>query len=379
MKVALVTHYFPSHRGGIERVAAELAKRLAAQHGAQVVWHASDCDAPPELPGVQCVPANTSNAVEERFGVPYPIWTPGALRALAASVRSADVLHLHDCLYVPNIVASRAARRAGLPALVTQHVGMVPYRNPALRWALAAAYRTLGRSVLGGATEVVFVSDTVRRFFERFVAFRSAPDLLCNGVDSAVFFPTTPGRRRELRASMAIGSDAPLFLFVGRFVEKKGLGLLRELARQLPQIHWLLAGWGAIEPERWELSNVRVLRDRSAEELAHLYQAADLLVLPSVGEGFPLVVQEAMACGTPALVGVDTAAACPDARAMLLSEAVDGVDAVSRWERRLRELVLQPETLSTLRAPVAEYAATRWSWDACAQRYAEILSRLAAR
>ena len=59
-----------------------------------------------------------------------------------------------------------------------------------------------------------------------------------------------------------------------------------------------------------------VHRNLSQAELPPLYQAADLLVLPSVGEGFPLVVQEAMACGTPALVGDETAAGCPEAGAV---------------------------------------------------------------
>ena len=130
-----------------------------------------------------------------------------------------------------------------------------------------------------------------------------------------------------------------------------------------------------LDPERWGLPNVAVVRGRSGGELAQLYQAADLLVLPSTGEGFPLVVQEAMACGTPALAGTDTAAGCPDAAAVLLSEEVTGADAVARWERRVRGLVGSRE-LAALRPAVAAYAAKSWSWEQCAARYAALLHEL---
>jgi glycosyltransferase involved in cell wall biosynthesis len=379
MRIALLTHYYPAHRGGIELVAGEIAKRLAATHGADIAWHASDCDPAPSIPGVTCVPAASCNEVERRVGVPYPLWSPAALRAVGRAVRAADVVHLHDSLYLPNLAAYAAARRAGRPVLVTQHVGMIPYRNPALRWLLSAAYRRLARRVLEGAAQVVFVSETVRRYFASFVRFGAPPLVVANGVDTALFRPADEERRRALRAELQVPPEVPLLLFVGRFVEKKGLPVLQQLAARLPHARWLFAGWGPLDPERWGLANVSVLRGRSGDGLVPLYQAADLLVLPSTGEGFPLVVQEAMACGTPALVGSDTAAGCPDAAEALLCEDTGGADAALRWERRIRALTGAREPLSSMRPRVASYAAASWSWDNCVQRYAELFQRCRAR
>src|SRR4029077_12878375 len=121
-----------------------------------------------------------------------------------------------------------AARLAGRPILVTQHVGMIPYRNRALRALLKAAYAVLGRLVLGGASRVVFVSDSVRRYFSGFVRFQAPPLLVANGVDTSVFHPPVEESRAALR--LQLGAGTPQLLFVGRFVEKKGLPALRQLA-----------------------------------------------------------------------------------------------------------------------------------------------------
>ena len=375
MRLTLVTHYFPAHRGGVELLAAEIARRLAARHGTEVSWHASDCDRPPSLPGVTCFPARSWNGIERRTGVPYPLWSFGALRGLARAARKAQVVHVHDCLYLPNLVAYAAARWAGRPVLVTQHIGIVPYRNPLLRVAQVFAYSVFARIVLGGAHQVVFYSDTVQHYFAQFISFRAAPQLVPNGVDTAVFQPVDEGHRAALRASAGVKPDGALLLFVGRFVEKKGLPLLRELAARVPEATWVFAGWGPLDPEAWGLPNVKVVRGRSGTELAPLYQAADLLVLPSTGEGFPLVVQESMACGTPALIGVDTAAGLPGAANVLLTEEVAGADAAARWARRVRGLFGSRE-LAALRPAAADYAAKNWSWEQCAARYAVLLREL---
>jgi len=373
LRITLVTHYYPAHRGGVERVAGQLAERLARAGVAKIDWHASDCDAsPPAAPGLSATPAPGWNALERAMGVPYPLWSPAALRRLVRACSESDVVHLHDCLYFPNVVAFLAARRARRPVLVTQHIGHVPYRNPLLRAAHAAANRLLGALVLGGADQVIFVSESVRAYFLERVRFRTPPLLIENGVDTGIFRPASAAERLERRAKLGIPAGKPLLLFVGRFVEKKGLGVLRELTGRIRHVHWLFAGWGPMDPAAWAQPNVSVLLRLSHEDLAALYQAADLLVLPSVGEGFPLSVQEAMACGTPALVGEDTAAGSPEAGDALLSERVGG-DTAERWAARLQALLGSPEKLEALRPRVAAFAREHWSWERCVATYAELL------
>ncbi len=371
LRVTLVTHYYPAHRGGVERIAGQLAERLAAGGVANFDWHGGDCDRAPAAPGLTATPAAAWNALE-RAGVPYPLWSPAALRRLVRSCRESDVVHLHDCLYFPNVVAYFAARRARRPVLVTQHIGHVPYRNPLTRGLQQAANHSLGPLVLGGADQVVFESETVRRYFGEFVRFRRPAVLVQNGVDTQRFVPAAAQERRAHRARLGIPTDKPLLLFLGRFVEKKGLPVLRELAQRLPATRWVFAGWGSIDPATWALPNATVVRSPAGDELTALYQAADLLVLPSVGEGFPPSVQEARACGTPALVGEDTAAGVPGSDEVLPRERVGDADTAARWTARIERLI-GSAALEALRPRVAAFARERWSWEQCVARYAELL------
>ena len=404
-RVLLVTHYFADHGGGVEVVAGQLAKHLALAHpdwrfdwcaSAEAGGRASGAglapssnrvalakdwkraQAPPHVPApnISLHAMANWNGIEARLGVPYPLWSPAAVARLWRLVGACDVAHLHDFAYAGNALAALFCKVRGKPYLVTQHIGWVPYRSALLRAVLNGALKTLGRRVLGGASGVIFVSDEVRRFFARRMKLRA--QTIANGVDGALFRPACAATRAQLRRQSGLHEDKPVALFVGRFVEKKGVPLVLELAGRTPEVQWVLVGGGPLDPGAGAPPNVRVWRGLRGAGVARAMQLADVLVLPSRGEGFPLVVQEALSCGTPVVVEKSLARALPGVAPWIETEALGAPDDGARWTERVRAVVAAQSApdVESRRCERASWARARWSWEECARRYGELMEAL---
>lgn len=381
LRIVLVTHYFSAHLGGVENVAGQIATRIVEQGEFTVTWFASDCDLPPaDVSGLLTESMRSWNWLE-RFGLPWPIWSLGSIFRLQRAIAAANMVHLHDFIYFGSLAAFLLAWWHGKPVLVTQHIGDIPYRSPFLKGTLKLINRTVGKFVLSRASQVVFYSEVVRAQFRRSVRFKTEPLFFQpNGIDAGIFHPLCAAARSSLRESLARHPGKTVCLFVGRFVEKKGLPILHELAREFAEVEWWLLGWGAtsaaLDPANWRLPNVRVFSGRSGASLAELYCGADLLVLPSKGEGFPLVVQEAMACGTPAMISSATALAVPDALPYLFTcDLDDTANTFVMWRGALRDLLESGDTVKYRKA-VADYAHRNWSWETCIDQYRAVFRRL---
>ena len=371
LRVLQVSAFFPAHGGGIEVVAGQLARHLALS-GVAVTWMAGGAaeERPAPEPGVPIAidRASSFDVLERRLGLPAPVWSPASLRRLWRHVGACDIVQVHDYLYMPSLAALLFARLRRRPVVLTQHVGEIPYTSAFARGLLQAINRVVGRLALGAAAQVVFVGRPVQAYFERFVRFRRPPLLIANGVDQALYRPTSapPPPGPELRA-----------LFVGRFVEKKGLRLLQE-CMSVAGIRWEFVGRGPLSPEHWNVpAGVLVLRGVLAPQaVADAMRGADLLVLPSYGEGFPLVVQEALACGTPVLVSEEVADAFP-LRDPGCVWAVDlsGEEAASRLRAALERMAADPAAIRVAR-PLAVALAGQWSWERCVGAYRAVYDDL---
>ena len=376
-RALMVSHYFAGHRGGIEIVADALARELSGQ-GFDVAWLATG--RPSESgANLRCRSLSASNLIEAQIKIPYPVLFPSAWRAIFGAAKSANIVVAHDALYMTTIVAYLAARRYRKPFVVVQHIGEVPYRSPVLRQLMSLANRLIAAPILRRADRAVFISSITQRHFAN-IKWNNPPAIIFNGVDTAIFSPLSNGTDiKRARQNFGLPVGGPVALFVGRFVEKKGLHVLERVAREHPDIVFAFAGWGDVDPSKWNLPNVHVFSSLSGSTLAPLYQASDLLLLPSVGEGFPLVVQEALACGLPVICGLDTANADPAAARLLVGLPVDPRDPVSTaraFAQSTRSVIACPN--SAKRFERFEFARERYSWRHAGKSYADLFRVLIA-
>jgi glycosyltransferase involved in cell wall biosynthesis len=221
-----------------------------------------------------------------------------ARSSLAAwlSASRVDVFHAHAGIGWEGHEGVRAARAAGVPVVVrTEHLPQV-ITDPDERdeyWSL-----------IPSVDRFVCVSEDARPGFLRAGVPPAKLVVVRNGIRHRA-----PRRgRAAVRAGLGLGARDRVVLTVGRLAEQKGH---RSLCRAVPAIlerapnaRFLWAGDGPLEGELRALARrlgvdetVRFLGRR--DDVPDLLGAADLFVLPSLFEGLPLAVLEAMAAGLP--------------------------------------------------------------------------------
>jgi len=220
-----------------------------------------------------------------------------------------DVLLLTGWHFLGLVQVHLAAWRQGIPVLLRMDSNGLRPRS----LVLDLIYRLLFRGVAIGLP----VGRANARWYE---ANGIAGDRLIPSphyVDNAAFAAASEAMtplREELRRRWAIPPEAFCFIFAGKLQAKKHplvlFKALEHLIRRRPdvQVHLLVVGTGALEPDCRAAVAAGTLPVTFAgflnqSEMPAAYGAADALVLPSDhGETWGLVVNEAMACGLPAIV-----------------------------------------------------------------------------
>jgi L-malate glycosyltransferase len=149
--------------------------------------------------------------------------------------------------------------------------------------------RWLTRKAVRRADRVTAVSQFLAYLVRTDLGFDGDITVIPNGIDVNRFAP----HQRE--------HEGIRVLFCGNLARRKGAHLLGDIAKRMDVgiELWIASGLSARHCHIERLANMRLLGAVSYEDMPDLYNQADILVMPTLREGFGLVVAEAMACGLP--------------------------------------------------------------------------------
>jgi len=392
MRIAMVSeHASPlATVGGVDaggqNVFVEALARELARLGNQVVVHTRRTE--PDLPRrVALCPGVDVDHVDA--GPPRRIGKDDLLPhmdAFAAELERAwqkkrpDVVHAH--FWMSGHAALAAAAPLRLPVVQTFHaLGTVKRRyqggmdtSPAPRIGIESEIACRADRILATCSDEVFELMRMGAHSERLAV------VPC-GVDLGLFSPEGPAAPRGERRRL---------LYVGRLVQRKGVGNVISALAEMPEVELVVAGGPERErlgedPEAQrliELAEQRGVADRvqllgrvGRKELPALFRSADAAVSVPWYEPFGIVPLEAMACGVPVIAS---------AVGGMIDSVVDGrtgVHVPPRDPERLaeagRELLADPERCRAYGAAGARRVRRLYDWRRVSAQVLDVYERVA--
>lgn len=221
-----------------------------------------------------------------------------AARQLISDGYNFDLIDAHY-FYPDGVAATLIGKALNKPVVITARgsdINLIPQYDHPRRLIMQAAEDCAAMITVSAALKeaIVCLGGTA----EKIVVLR-------NGVDLKLFYPED---RTQARCQWGVTHFA--LASVGNLIPTKGHQFAIEALQFLPEAELLIAGQGPHEQHLRDLAlrlgvadRVRFLGVLAQAELRSLYSAVDVLVLASEREGWPNVLLEAMACGTPVVAG----------------------------------------------------------------------------
>lgn len=264
-----------------------------------------------------------------------------------------DVIYA-QWMYPDGFAAAVLGRLLGIPVVQHAHgcdineYTKYPVRRSQILWAIRNSHA------------VIAVSKPLR---DKIMALGIAADkvkLVPNGIDTALF---APADKTSARRDVGVATDGPIVLFIGSFEEVKGVKYLLDAfellaSRATNPVHLFMIGKGSLAgmiqtsiAEKKLGNSVHVVGEVPHSAIPAWMNACDVLVLPSIREGMPNVILEAMSCGKPVVAsrvgGIpdmvtsdDMGLLVPSADAPALSEALERILARGPVARSCADAVL---------------------------------------
>ena len=244
-----------------------------------------------ELPGLNFSPVASMN-------YPFLLGLEPALRQMKP-----DIIDCQSHLFLTAPQSVSAARRLGVPVVITIN-GIIASRGPLLNSAQKLYIRTVAAAVFRRASVIRCLTPSDALEAMRYGCPRGKIRIIPNGVDTSLFSPPQGGREAP-----------PVVVWAGRFVGEKDLPTLVRAAgiiiKERRDARFVLLGDGPLRrsielmarrmgvAQNFEFTGVL-----NHQAVASWLRRSAVFAFPSLKEGMPLALLEAMSCGNP-VAGTD--------------------------------------------------------------------------
>ena len=295
MKILRVTSdLYPYSIGGLGIHVHELSKEIAKQ-GHQVTVFT--CEKHPELKNniVNGYNVYYFKSLINSFGNSV---SPSMLFSLISKVDGFDIVHAHSHLFFSTHMTAFVRKiRKKTPLVVTNH-GFVSQRVPMNTQKIILPI--IAKWTYSNADAVICYTPEMRTEMENWGIGTENVRIIHNGVNTEFFKPLNN-----------IQKEYDL-IWVGRYVPGKGIEFLiqalNELKKQVNNFKVIMVGSGPLKKSIEEMTdksnlknNVSFIENISNDEMLYYYNKSKLFVLPSIEEGVPRTILEAMSCGLPVI------------------------------------------------------------------------------
>lgn len=360
MKIAMFGHkQIPSRTGGVEIVVGELSGRMAAQGHDVVCYNRGGGEKCSRYAGVRVKTVPTINkkglaAVSSSF-----------FAALAVCFSRAQVCHIHAegpalMSFLPKLFGKRV--------IVTVHG--LDWQREKWKSGFGAKYIRLGeKAAVRFADEIIVLSRNVREYFMN--EYGRITRFIPNGV-------TKPEKRMPAQITEQFGlRGGDYILYLGRLVPEKGVHHLIEAFRLVKTDKQLVIAGGSSDTDDY----VENLKKQAASDsrirftgfvegrlLEELYSNAYLYVLPSMLEGMPLSLLEAMSYGNCCVVSD-----IPECTEVVENHAVSFPRAnTERLAATLQDLCDHAQKVEEYRSGAGDFICRKYDWDHVTRKTLEL-------
>lgn len=372
MRILVLNYEFPPVGGGGGRASADLCKKLSDRgHEVRVLTART-----PGMPHSEMRDGYEIRRVwtgrRSKFRASFMAMAGYVIGGLVPGWRMVrawhpDVMHVHFA--VPTGALGYALHKVGrLPYVLTAHLGDVPGGVPDKTDLWFRVVEPLTPPIWRSASHIVAVSEYTKSLAE--TRYEVEIEVIPNGIELLDANPVQPVH------------DPPRLVFAGRFQPQKNLSFLIDALREVRDLSWecALVGDGPQRTALEEQVDRLGLSDRvrfsgwvAPEDAQDRLAESDLLVMPSLSEGLPVVSVQALANG------VAVAASAAGGLAEVVEDGVNGVCCpvgdFNCYVKGLRYCLEDPDRLTEMKRASRERAA-RYDLRRVADEYETIFGEM---